>query len=321
MAEPAPLIAVPEAPVPPGGRAEWFTGAGGAKLRAAIWKPEGTPHGTVILSGGRTEVIEKYFEVIDELLDRGFVVLAHDWRGQGLSHRLLKDRMRGHAVGFADFVADYKALLDTYEAELPKPWLAVSHSMGGCLTLMALAKGEPRIGGAIFSAPMLEIATAGIPYRLARPLAWFSARLGRGSSLVIVAETDPSKAPFQDNVLTHDLDRFERNRAQIVACPDLALGGVTWRWIDSALEAIEALFKPGAVSNVTIPVTLVTAGDDSVVLTRGAKAMAAKLPAGRYVEIPGAYHEILQEQDHIRAIFWSEFDRLALKVVTGDRRS
>jgi hypothetical protein len=38
------------------------------------------------------------------------------------------------------------------------------------------------------------------------------------------------------------------------------------------------------------------------------------------VEIPGADHEILQEQDHIRAIFWSEFDRLALRVVAGASR-
>ena len=40
------------------------------------------PPGKVVLSGGRTEPIEKYFEVIEDLTGRGFVVLAHDWRGR-----------------------------------------------------------------------------------------------------------------------------------------------------------------------------------------------------------------------------------------------
>ena len=308
MAEPAPLISIPEAPVPPNGTAEWFVGARGAKLRAALFLPPGVVEGTVIVSSGRTEPIEKYFEVVRELQSRGYVVLCNEWRGQGLSQRPLTDRMKGHAQGFTDYVNDYKLMLDAFETRMPKPWIALSHSMGGCLNMMVLASGEPRIAGAITTAPMLEIAT-GMPYRVARPLAW-AANLARGKSLVRVAETDPSKAPFQDNVLTHDLDRFERNRAQIIAHPELRLGGVTWGWIHSALSGIADLFKPGALDKITQPVTLVTAGDDKVVLTRGAMAFAARLPRGRYVEIAGAYHEILQELDDHRAIFWREFDRL-----------
>src|SRR5690606_3571116 len=136
MAEPAPLLESPDNPVPPGGAAEWFHGADGARLRAALFTPKGTPRGTVVLSGGRTEVIEKYYETIGELLDRGFAVLTHDWRGQGLSHRLLPEPLKGHAEGFEDFVTDFDRLLAAFEGRAPKPWLAVAHSMGGCLTLL-----------------------------------------------------------------------------------------------------------------------------------------------------------------------------------------
>jgi alpha-beta hydrolase superfamily lysophospholipase len=45
--------------------------------------PDGPPRGSVVVSPGRSEPIEKYFEVVQDLLDRGFVVLVHDWRGQG----------------------------------------------------------------------------------------------------------------------------------------------------------------------------------------------------------------------------------------------
>ena len=82
-----------------------------------------------MLSGGRTEVIEKYFEVIQDFLDRGFVVLAHDWRGQGLSHRALGDPLKGHADGSKAFLDDFRILLDAYASRLPKPWVAVAHSI------------------------------------------------------------------------------------------------------------------------------------------------------------------------------------------------
>ena len=90
MFEPAPLVDTPEAPVPDRAEAEWYLGAGGTKLRAALFRPDGPARGSVVLSGGRTEPIEKYFETIGDFTSRGFVVLAHDWRGQGLSARLIR---------------------------------------------------------------------------------------------------------------------------------------------------------------------------------------------------------------------------------------
>ncbi|HEV7384534.1 MAG TPA: alpha/beta hydrolase, partial [Phenylobacterium sp.] len=71
MADHAPLIETAEAKAPPGGEAAWYAGAGGAKLRAALWTPAGRARGTIVLSGGRTESIEKYYEFIGECLDRG----------------------------------------------------------------------------------------------------------------------------------------------------------------------------------------------------------------------------------------------------------
>ena len=79
----------PDVAEPAGGSAEWIEAAGGHRQRAAFY-PATKPIGTVVISAGRTEFIEKYFEVIGELLDRGYSVLIHDWRGQGLSKRLLR---------------------------------------------------------------------------------------------------------------------------------------------------------------------------------------------------------------------------------------
>ena len=124
MLEPAPLIETADAKAPPGGEASWFNGAGGARLRAALFNPAasaGPVRGSIVLSGGRTEPIEKYYEFIGELLERGFVVLAHDWRGQGLSQRDLPDPLKGHARGYKTFLDDFRALLGAYSDRLPNP--------------------------------------------------------------------------------------------------------------------------------------------------------------------------------------------------------
>lgn len=263
-----------------------------------------------MLSPGRTEPIEKYFEVMGELADRGFVVLAHDWRGQGLSQRLLSDPMKGHAHGFADFVSDHAALLDAFSDRLPKPWISLGHSMGATLVMLVLVRAEPRLSGAVMSAPMLEVKTGGVPLVVARGIAWSMARFGRAEDYAL-STYDPFADRFEAEGLTHDIGRYHRFKAQLRACPELALGAVTWGWLDAALEAGHAISAPGALEQVGIPVTLVAAGQDRLVWDRASRSAAARLPQGRYVEIAGAFHEILMETDDVRAQFWSAFDKLA----------
>ena len=307
MAETAPLYGTDDAPVPEGGAAEWFTGAGGARLRAALFPATAPARGSVVLSGGRTEPIEKYYEVAAEFAARGFVVLAHDWRGQGLSQRLLPNRLLGHAAGAADFVTDYAALIAAYEARLPRPWLAVGHSMGGCLTALILARGEPRLAGAVLSAPMLGLQTAPTPPPVTRLLAQTLTLLGRGA----LSTPGGASASFEANILTHDARRYARNVGQIAAYPDLALGAPTWGWLSFAFAAITELQKGAGVTKVQIPVTVVAAGQDRIIDNAGTRLVTHRFPKGRYVEAPGAYHEVLQETDEIRAVFWREFDELA----------
>lgn len=314
MGEEAPLVSIPEAPVPPGGAAEWFRGADGATLRAALFLPKGQPRGSVVVSGGRTEVIEKYFEVVQDLLDRRFVVLIHDWRGQGLSHRALEDRLRGHAVGFAPFVADYRALLDHFEDRLPKPWLALGHSMGGCLTLLALAHGEDkRFAAAVLSAPMLGLQT-GRSKRGARLLTWLMSRM-RPTEYILGDPGAPMGVPFEENIVTHDARRYARNCAQLKAEPKLALGAGTWAWLAFAFEAMKWLRTAPQVAKIAIPVWALGAAEEKIIDNADQILVMARLPQGRWIEVPGAYHEILQETDEVRAFFWTEFDALAEQVL------
>lgn len=314
MFEPAPLVDIPEAPVPPGAEADWYVGAGGAKLRAALFTPPGRARGSVVLSGGRTEPIEKYFEFIQELMDRGFVVLAHDWRGQGLSARELPDRLKGHIKGgYRSFLEDFRRLLAAYESRLPKPWIAVGHSMGGCLTLLALAHGERRFAAACLSAPMLGLNLGKVSPAAASLMTGLNLATGRAGRYTANGAGKPFDEAFEGNALTHDRRRFERHRAQVRANPDLALGGPTWGWLDFAFKAMALLAKPERLRGVTIPVEIVSAGADSIVDNAAQQAAARNLPQGRLITVPGAYHEILMETDDMRNIFLRVFDALTGK--------
>ena len=320
MGVPAPLVSIPEAPVPDHGQAEWFRGADGATLRAATFFPEGPDsqekvRGTVVLSPGRSEPLEKYFEVVEDLLARGFAVLLHDWRGQGLSARGLPDRLKGHARGFKTFVCDYKALLDAFEARMPKPWIAMGHSMGGCLTILALAHGETRFSAAVLSAPMLGLNTGGVPPWLAAPLSWTMSRIGLAGEYVQGGQYDPLLQTFVGDALTHDEARYDRYQAQLRANPEIALGGMTWGWADFAITACAWLRRAKGVEKIAIPVTIAAAELDNRVLNPDQKRIAARIPKGRYVEVPGAFHEILIETDPRRAIFWRAFDETVDPVV------
>ena len=107
-------------------------------------------------------------------------MLLHDWRGQGLSTRLLPDRLKGHAAGYEAFVADHAALLDAFADRLPKPWIGLSHSYGGMpYRRMALAQGERRYSACILSAPMWGIGS--LPRGLAHAVASAMTALGRSA--------------------------------------------------------------------------------------------------------------------------------------------
>ncbi|MDO9335962.1 MAG: alpha/beta hydrolase [Caulobacter sp.] len=304
----APLLDIPEAPVPPGGEADWFKGAHGPRLRGAIFTPPGKARGTVVLSPGRSEVIEKYYEVVGELMARGFVVVVHDWRGQGLSHRLLPDPLKGHATGFADFVADYGCLLAHFESRMPRPWLAVGHSMGGCLTTLALAQGHAgQFVGAFLSAPMLGLQTQGRPKGPARALAWLMARL-QGANYIFNQPGDPHGSAFEGNILTHDAARYARTLAQLKACPEMRLGAGTWRWLDFAFAASAWLKRAPQVAALDIPVLVLGAGLEALVDNDDQQLVVGRMPRGEWRKISGAYHELFQETDDIRSQVWAAFD-------------
>ena len=72
-----PLVSLAKNPVPSGATAGYLTSFDGTKLRVARWDATRAPmRGTVVIVPGRTEFIEKYFEVVADLRRRGYAVVV-----------------------------------------------------------------------------------------------------------------------------------------------------------------------------------------------------------------------------------------------------
>lgn len=307
------LVALAKNPIPSHAVAGYFKGDRGIRLRFARWEPTRTPvRGTVCVFGGRTEFIEKYFEVIADLRRRGFTVATMDWRGQGGSERLLSNPHKGHVRSFSDFDRDLAAFMtQVVLPDCPPPYIALAHSMGGNILLRNASLKNSWFSRMVLSAPMIEIAekTLGSSAAVARVYAETIAGIGLGSIYVPWGTDQPSDlCPFENNELTNDRERYERNRALVQAAPQLALGSPTVGWLRAALRSVARLTAPDYPLKIEVPLLLFAAGQDTVVSTTAIEEFGVRLKVGTHVLLPQAKHEILQETPDVRRDFWAAVD-------------
>jgi lysophospholipase len=305
------VVRVPGNPEPENAEILWLEGRGGVRLRALFAQAAGPARGSVILCNGRTECIEKYFEVIRELQGRGFCVFTMDWRGQGLSGRTLKNPQKGHLDSFDDPVNDLAQGVKQLGDRLPRPHLVLAHSMGGTIALRALQTRRIEVEAAVFSSPMWGIA------RLkpsARKLAGFLTALGFGHNFAPGQPHKWRKENFKRNPVTHDRERHARAQALVLAEPDLALAGVTLGWVNAASIAMTGFQQPSALAHLRCPVLVFSAGEDVIVDNEAQAEVAKTLINARVLPIAGAKHEILMELDEYRAQLWRAFDDFADRV-------
>ena len=304
------FIATPDNPVPGDPTLVSVTTRDGIPLRAAYWMPETeAPQGTVCVLQGRAEFIEKYFETVGELLDRGFAVVAFDWRGQGLSGRQVSNRRKGHVRRFSDYRHDLEAIRDQILVpHMPEPHFGLAHSMGGAIALNAAYETWLPFRRLVTTTPMIALCII----KRTRASA-FVARilrfLGMGGMFVPGGgETSISTLPFKGNRLTGDPERYARNAEVAHAIGAGAIGAPTVAWLDGAFRLMKRFADPRYAIKIRLPTLIVAAGADPVCATPATERFAARLKAGSVIVIPGARHEILMERDAIREQFWAAFD-------------
>lgn len=283
-----------------------FRGVDGGLLRAALFSSPGA-RATAVLLTGRSEFIEKYFEVITDLQRRGLAVASMDWRGQGMSERLLPVREKGHIQDFGVFRSDLQVFVaEIVKKRLPGPIVVLAHSMGGLPVLQMLADGDRSFCAAVLCAPMTRLFD-GLFHRIGvRLIAQAATRIGL-SRHSIVGVKEHSMA-FEGNFLTTDRARHERFRELQSAAPNATIREPTYGWIRAATEAMDDLHRPGRFQNLNTPTLIISAESDHFVRTSDHKWIASQSELITGVTVKGALHEILMERDELRNQFWSDFD-------------
>ena len=276
--------------------------------------PKDPVKGIVVLLHGRSEFIEKYKGVARQLQDKGFQIISPDWRGQGLSSRELENRHKGHINRFDDYVDDLEALYSSVIEPQGLPVYILAHSMGGHIALRFMNRQPLKIKKAVLASPMIDIALPGMLYPVLKLL---SKRLSKTpfTKKYTIGSRDYSvkKVKFKGNNLCHDPEKYWILHNEIAQNPDLAIGGVTWGWLNAAFGSIEILKQDTVVDKITTPILMISAQKDSIVSTKAQKKLSRKLPDCSFLSIKGAFHELLFEETGINRQVWDAFNRFVIE--------
>ena len=303
------LVATPDNPIPDGAEVIGLRTSDGRLLRVATFACPVEAIGTVALFQGRAEFIEKYFETIQDLRERGFNVVALDWRGQGGSERELANPHKGHVDDFAHYQRDLEALVDkVLSPSWKRPWFALAHSMGAAILLEESHFGRSTFQRLVLTAPMIDIYGLRFP-RATRMLADTLDMLGLGGVFIPGGRaTSIMDEPFDHNRLTTDPRRLARNAGVLAAAPQLGVGDPTIGWVNAAFRQMKRFEALDYMLRARTPTLTVTSGRDEIVSTRAIENFAARVDLAMLINIPGAKHEITQERDELRDQFWRAFD-------------
>ncbi|HEX3498866.1 MAG TPA: alpha/beta hydrolase [Stellaceae bacterium] len=269
-----------------------------------------TPRAYCVLVGGFTEFVEKYFETIGDLVARGLSVWCLDWHGQGGSQRpvVLPNRPRARL-----FDRDASDLAAFASSVLPRDGkrVLIAHSMGGAIALLCLHAHRGLFDAAVLSAPMLGLATGGIPAATARLIASTATLSGFGSLFIPGARQWRSAARHTPALsrTSSDPERCRVHRAWFEARPELTVEGPTYGWLDAAFRVTERIQRADFLSRIPTPTLIGSAGLEAFVDRRVHRHAAICMPDCTLVELPHSKHEPFLETDAVRDHWLAAIDQ------------
>ncbi|OCX62842.1 hypothetical protein BFP70_13405 [Thioclava sp. SK-1] len=288
---------------PAGGQAFWLRAKDGIRLRMGIWPAPDQAKGTVFLLPGRTEYVEKYGPSARAFAQRGYAMLAVDWRGQGLADRLIPDPVKGHVVNFLDYQLDLDAVIAQAQAlNLPKPWVVLGHSMGAAIALRHLVT-QSLFSACAFSGPMFGVEVPPI----LRPVRSLIALVLQKCGPVLFYPPGMThtpyvmRVPFTGNRLTKDREMWEWMQDHLRQEPGLALAGPSFHWVAEAILECDRLAK---MPSPNLPCYCAVGTDERIIDIPRVDDRMAHWPGAIYAHPKLAEHEVMMDNTVLRDAFY-----------------
>ncbi len=255
----------------------------------------------LLIIPGRTEPIEKYAEVIYDLLQtetgKRLNFLMMDPRGQGQSDRMAAPSDMGHVDEFKNYVSDLETFIDkTQMARMcPEKRFLLAHSMGAGIATAFLLKHPEFFNHVIMTSPMLKIQTKPYPYGVARAIVSAQVLAKRGNKFASGQKGFNGNLKFEDNLFTTSPARFKMTMDLFNMFPKTQLGGVSNRWI---LEVMKATNKLRChYHEVSVPMHVYIAGNESYSEPKEMAKFCHEAANCKSTFLPNSKHEVLMDRD------------------------
>ena len=272
------------------------------KIRLAYWKVDQSK-GTVLIQQGHNEFIEKYYETIKELIKLKFSVVSFDWRGQGMSDKILEYINKQHISDFKLHDDDLNFIVENILIRyFPKPYVAIGHSMGGCILLSNLKKYDAIFSKMILSAPML-----GFKYEFfLNFLLKLSQIFLKDDDFFLGSKPNYGKETlFDDNELTTDRDRYNRTLKLVRKKPEIRLWGVTTLWAKAVIKRLKLIRKTDW-SKIETDILFINCLEDKIVSQKSIVESAKLFKNSMLIQFKECKHEIFMENNKARQLLWRE---------------
>lgn len=259
----------------------WLTTADGTRLLTRAWAAQ-EPFTSLLVVHGIGEHSGRYEKLAQDLTHAGVSVFAYDHRGHGRS-----DGRRGHLRHFTDWLDDLERAVAWVRSQTPGAVFLLGHSLGGLITVHAVARQPTLCDGIILSSPACG---------LAQPVPRWKQTLA-----VLASAVWPTlafdRAHADGAYLSHD---------PAISAAYLADPLVHFKVTARAYLAMRAALNDvqRAASLVHLPALVLQAGDDHLVAAQATRAMAEALASTdkRLVWLDGWYHEVFNEVQRVQVV-------------------
>lgn len=251
----------------------------------------------ILISPGFTEASAKYREVARKLYDKGYTIFVLDHRGQGFSDGETKIKGLVHIKNFDHYVTDLLSVAKTVMSK-DKPRYLLAHSMGGAISIGAMAKEPDLFKKAALSAPMLQINAAGLPEWLALTVCNIFELLGLEERFVPGSNTPKLPIPFKVTRATSSKKRFDEFMNFLIKKGYDVKGGGSISWVKQAIVFTKKIRQKKLHDQLKTQILLLEAGVDHYVKTTSYSAFCENTKC-QHAIFPEAKHEIYFERDAI----------------------
>ena len=298
-----------------------------AKIRIGFWSaPDNTfksMRQNIILLTGRASFMETYHEVIQKLVSQNFNVWSFDWRGQGLSSRVLNNSFKSHIDSYETYLKD----LDQFINQIVQPstneiYMVMAQSMGAHLILRYLQDYKSDFSGVMLISPMLDILTGQYPRFFVELFTDFCVNFGWSEHYVLGNQHhDVTLESYENNYYTQNFAGFQKLLDLQKKYPTALVGKPTYGWLQATLKSIKLLLDADKLSKIEIPLYFIESGQDRVVDNRLIPYVMKFLKLSFHKIYPQARHQIFLETDEIIQEFWQDFRQFADYVDTVKKAS